>query len=264
MDWATRPRTDLAGLAAIVAGAGPTVVLVHGVGLRAEAWGAQIDALAAAGFRVIAPDMPGHGGTPACAGMPDLAGFAARLAPALAAPAMVAGHSMGAMVALELARQHPDRVRGIAACNAIYRRSAAARAAVCARAGTLDGVSAPDPAGPLARWFAASSPERDACERWLRAADPAGYRAAYRLFAAADGPADATLAALPCPALFMTGGDEPNSTPAMSEAMARLAPQGRAVVVAGAAHMMPMTHADRVSAELNAFARTCHAPDRRT
>ena len=39
----------------------------------------------------------------------------------------------------------------------------------------------------------------------------------------------------------MTGGDEPNSTPEMSEAMARIAPRGRAVIVEGAAqHMMPI------------------------
>ena len=45
---------------------------------------------------------------------------------------------------------------------------------------------------------------------------------------------------LACPALFMTGGDEPNSTPEMSEGgWHGIAPHGRAVIVEGAAHMMP-------------------------
>ena len=64
-----------------------------------------------------------------------------------------------------------------------------------------------------------------------------------------------TLARLSCPALFMTGAKEPNSTPEMSQAMARIAPHGRAVIVEGAAHMLPMTHAVPVNAELAVLVR---------
>ncbi|MFD2856780.1 alpha/beta fold hydrolase [Seohaeicola zhoushanensis] len=59
------------------------------------------------------------------------------------------------------------------------------------------------------------------------------------------------------PALFMTGEAEPNSTPAMSRAMAELAPQGQALVVPGAAHMLPMTHPDVVNAALLDLAADC-------
>lgn len=257
MTWTTRPRSDLGSrLAGIVAGArGPRVLLIHGVGLRAEAWGAQIDVLAHS-CRVVAVDLPGHGESPA-QGETTLADYAARLAGVLRiadapeAPSVIAGHSMGAMIAVELARLLPERVAAIACLNAIHRRSPAARQAVEARAAQLGGRSTADPEPTLTRWFgAAESPERTACRDWLTHVDPAGYRAAYRVFAAEGGPADDTLRALACPALFMTGGQEPNSTPAMSRAMAELAPQGRAVVLPGAAHMMPMTHADAVTANL--------------
>ena len=63
MTWTTRQRSDFGTLQAITAGEGPIVLLVHGVGLQAEAWAAQIDALAHR-FRVIAVDMPGHGKSP--------------------------------------------------------------------------------------------------------------------------------------------------------------------------------------------------------
>ena len=63
MTWTTRPRSDLAGLACIRAGDGPPVLLIHGVGLRAEAWGAVIDRLAER-FAVHAIDLPGHGESP--------------------------------------------------------------------------------------------------------------------------------------------------------------------------------------------------------
>ncbi len=62
MTWTTRPRSDHATLSAITAGQGATVVFIHGVGLRAEAWGAQLDALSPH-YRVVAVDMPGHGGS---------------------------------------------------------------------------------------------------------------------------------------------------------------------------------------------------------
>lgn len=251
MTWTTRPRSDLGGgLAGIVAGdTGPRVLLIHGVGLRAEAWGAQLDALAGR-CRVIAVDMPGHGESEA-RNESCLAEFATRIAELLDGPTLIAGHSMGAMLAAELARRMPGHVTGIACLNAIHRRSPEARQAVADRAAQLDGRGTGDPEPTLTRWFgAADSPARTACRDWLTHVDPAGYRAAYRVFAAEDGPGDDTLRGLACPALFMTGGLEPNSTPAMSRAMTGLAPQGRAVVLPDAAHMMPMTHADEVTAEL--------------
>ena len=72
------------------------------------------------------------------------------------------------------------------------------------------------------------------------------YKAAYTTFAESDGPTKEQLARIDSPALFVTGADEPNSTPQMSRAMAELAPNGQAKVLLNAAHMMPMTHAEEV------------------
>ena len=55
--------------------------------------------------------------------------------------------------------------------------------------------------------------------------------------------------------LFMTGGHEPNSTPAMSRRMASLVSDGMALIVEDAAHMMPMTHPSEVNQALRQFAR---------
>ncbi|GHF43910.1 alpha/beta fold hydrolase [Seohaeicola zhoushanensis] len=256
MTWTTRPRCNLGGLAAITAGEGPLVLLLHGVGLRAEAWNAQIDALSAR-YRVVAPDLPGHGGSPAV-GVERLGAYTDAVARLLDEPGLVVGHSMGALIALDLAGRYPDMVDGIAALNSVFRRSDSARAAVRARAEALDGQTIADPTPTLKRWFGeAMSPERAACESWLRGNDPEGYRAAYAVFSRSDGPSSASLRALPVPALFMTGEAEPNSTPAMSRAMAELAPQGQALVVPGAAHMLPMTHPDVVNAALLDLAADC-------
>lgn len=254
MIWTTRPRSERAGLAAIEAGAGAQIVLLHGVGLRSEAWNRQIDALAEA-YQVTAFDMPGHGESAVRSEMNRVSDFADAVLAAIDGPALVVGHSMGAMIALDLAVRVPEQVRGVVALNAVFERSPEAARAVQARAADLDGVSVADPTVALDRWFGPDdSPERLACEDWLCSVTPAGYKAAYTAFAHNPGPRRADLARLSCPALFMTGGLEPNSTPPMSEAMAALAPKGRAIIVPDAAHMMPMTHPEVVNAALLDFA----------
>jgi len=258
MTWTTRPRSKRGPLAAITAGDGPAILLIHGVGLRAEAWAAQIDALAE-NHSVTAVDLPGHGLSAPIRQASGLADFTHTVATCLDQPSVVVGHSFGAMIALDLAIRHPGKVAGVAPLNAIYRRDAAARSAVLARANSLDGVRVADPTPPLDRWFGPdASPERDACRDWLLSVDQAGYKAAYTVFATEAGPQDAALASLTCPALFMTGGREPNSTPQMSRDMAALTPRGRAMIVADAAHMMPMTHPDVVTAALGTFGQACH------
>ncbi len=253
MTWTTRPRSEIAGLSAITMGSGPNVVLLHGVGLCADAWGAQLEALAPHGC-VTAPDMPGHG---ACAlpgrdmVLDDYIQAADGLLATLDGPALVVGHSMGAMMALGLAACAPDRVRGVVALNGVFERSDKATDAVQSRAAQLDGKTVADPGTTLARWFGTSaSQERTACQHWLMSVNPAAYKMAYTAFAHSQMPDRATLVDMACPALFMTGQLEPNSTPGMSRAMADLTPMGRAEIVEGAAHMMPMTHSSQVNAAL--------------
>ena len=100
------PLSDGSRARVLSAGDGPPVLLIHGVGLRAEVWGPQIDALCAT-HRVLAVDMPGHGGSdplPLGASLPDFVAWAARVIDDLAlGPIAVAGHSMGALIAGGLA-----------------------------------------------------------------------------------------------------------------------------------------------------------------
>lgn len=254
MTWTIRPRSDFGALSAICQGSGPKLVLVHGVGLRAEAWNRQLDALSER-FEVIAVDMPGHGESPLPGPLSAIQDYTDLVAGQIPEPVMIVGHSMGAMIALDLAIRYPSRVRGVAALNAVYQRSPEARDAVMARASSLDGRSPPDPSEPLLRWFGGGdSEEKSACSNWLISTDPAAYKRAYSAFARSDVPSPSGLEAMKCPALFMTGSQEPNSTADMSRAMAAVAPNGKAVIVDGAAHMMPMTHADKVNPILLDFA----------
>lgn len=255
--------SDGAAVRAIEAGQGAPLLLIHGVGLRAEAWGPQIAALAAHA-RVIAVDMPGHGGSdplPAGAALPDYVAWAARVIVALGlGPVDVAGHSMGALIALGLAVERPDLVRRAALLNGVHRRSPAARAAVLARADEISaGLAGVD--APLSRWFDADQAAlRDEVGGWLRAADPAGYAAAYRAFAGGDATYADRLAEVRCPLLVLTAEGDPNSTAEMTRAMAAMAPRGRAVVVAGHRHMVNLTAPEAVTAELQHWLATEESP----
>src|SRR4051794_10570034 len=94
-------------------GDGPAVVLLHGLGGAASNWTAVAPALAER-VRVVVPELPGHGGSSALpAPVATLDAYADRVAGVLDAPAVVAGHSLGGIVALRLALRHPQLVRGL-------------------------------------------------------------------------------------------------------------------------------------------------------
>jgi pimeloyl-ACP methyl ester carboxylesterase len=96
---------------------GPPVLLLHGFPEFWYAWHRPLAALAAAGFRAIAPDQRGYGGSEKPAGVEAydvklLADDAAGLLAALGhESACVVGHDWGGGVAWQLALWHPPRVR---------------------------------------------------------------------------------------------------------------------------------------------------------
>lgn len=93
---------------------GPPLLLVHGAANDRDAWRDVTPLLAAAGLRVLAPDLPGHGashGSP-LASVESLAAWTLRLADTLGLQRFaLAGHSMGSLVALDAASREPDRIR---------------------------------------------------------------------------------------------------------------------------------------------------------
>ncbi|HET7230489.1 MAG TPA: alpha/beta hydrolase [Longimicrobium sp.] len=98
------------------AGEGPAIVLVHGLGLSADFWWRNGPPLAAAGFRVLAPDLPGFGKThgPPYLSVCDQAEFVAAWADALELPpAAYVGHSVSCQAALQLAADRPERVTAL-------------------------------------------------------------------------------------------------------------------------------------------------------
>lgn len=104
-------------------GEGPVVLLCHGFPETGYAWRHQLPALAAAGFRAIAPDMRGYGGTASPVAIDQynllqLVGDLVGLLDALGEQqAVVVGNDWGATVAWHAALLRPDRFRGIVALS---------------------------------------------------------------------------------------------------------------------------------------------------
>jgi pimeloyl-ACP methyl ester carboxylesterase len=102
------------------AGEGPLVLLCHGFPECWYSWRHQLEALAAAGYHAVAPDMRGYGRT---TGAPedaehstifhlvgDLVGLLDKLGEE---QAVVVGHDWGSMVAWNAAQLRPDRFRAV-------------------------------------------------------------------------------------------------------------------------------------------------------
>lgn len=238
----------------IAACPGAPLVLLHGVGMCAQAWAPQLAAFAAT-HRVIALDLPGHGKTDALPGKPQLADYVAWAARAITAldlgPVALAGHSMGALIAMGTTIEHPDLVERVALLNPVYRRGAAAREAILGRARALaQGHS--DPEAPLARWFGPDeAPEvRARVGGWLRTVDPHGYAATYAAFAEGDAVYADRIGEIRCPTLVLTGENDGNSSPDMARQIAAGVANARAVIVAGERHMTSLTAPERVNSEL--------------
>jgi pimeloyl-ACP methyl ester carboxylesterase len=104
-------------------GEGPPVILVHGFPELAFSWRHQLPALAAAGYRAIAPDMRGYGGTDKPRDVADytiqhLIGDLTGLMDALSIEkAVLAGHDWGAMLVWQMSLLAPERMAGLITLN---------------------------------------------------------------------------------------------------------------------------------------------------
>ena len=123
LDWI---QTMVAGRPARygVAGAGPTVVFLHGWGLSQRAYRKALKRLVDGHMRVYAPAMPGFGSADLPRDERDLPGFARWLdrfmdAVGLVQPVTLVGHSFGGGVAIQTAYDWPSRVARLVIINSI-------------------------------------------------------------------------------------------------------------------------------------------------
>jgi pimeloyl-ACP methyl ester carboxylesterase len=174
--WSSFEERRLGGLRYFVGGAGPPIVLLHGLGGMASNWRLVAPELAGE-RRVIVPELPGHGGSEPLEGGRSVDPYAeAVLAVADAedaVPAPWVGHSLGGLIGLRAAMSRPDAVAGLvlAAGAGISSATRIGEATV-----TLLGVVHPGRViGRRARSVSRSELGRKLAFGWWGVADPTGF-----------------------------------------------------------------------------------------
>jgi pimeloyl-ACP methyl ester carboxylesterase len=190
--------------------AAPALLLLHGIGSGSLSWAAQLQDLSQRGFRVLAWDAPGYGGSDALAASAPLAAdYAEALAGFVTALGLerfvLVGHSLGALMAASFCRRAGEsRVARLvlaapaagygAAPEETRSRKTEERLAAMARLGH-DGLAQARAAALLSP--AASADAVEKIRAVMRGLHPDGYAQAVRMLGQADIFADASRITLP-------------------------------------------------------------------
>jgi pimeloyl-ACP methyl ester carboxylesterase len=251
--------------------ADPTVVLVHGNGAHAHWWAPIVPALVP-GWRVVAPDLRGHGES----GWPDAPAYAmddfhADLCAVVQAvapgPIALVGHSMGGRIALWFAAHEADRLRALAMLDARLEHIVPAEAAQYRRnavPGERAGRRYPSREAALAAFrFVPEEPgvppdvvamlaghaivERGASD-WAYRFD----RGVLRFEGDAAGDLSRFLPRIACPALVANGRDSWVLDAAARERIVAALPRGTGREFPGAHHFL-LSHPEAVGPALRRF-----------
>jgi 3-oxoadipate enol-lactonase / 4-carboxymuconolactone decarboxylase len=234
----------------------PSLLMLHSLGTSLHVWDAQARALAGR-WRVIRPDLRGHGLTGVPPGPYSIAQMARDLLALLdaldVAGAHVAGLSIGGAIAQSLAAQAGARVRSLVLCDTAMTFAPAAlwheRAAIARR----DGM-APLVEPVLARWVTEDfrdTPAAEGLRAMLRRTDPQGYAGAAEALADAD--LTAATATLRLPTLVLVGEHDQATPPATARAIQAAIPGAELTVLPGVAHIPTMQWPDDVTGAIAAF-----------
>ena len=234
----------------------PALLMLHSLGTDFRVWDLEAGSLARS-FRVIRPDMRGHGLTEVTPGPYRIDGLARDALAVLDAlgvgRAHVAGLSIGGLIAQSLAAQAPGRVESLLLADtalAIPPPSFWQERAAIVRA---QGVAAIADA-VMARWVTPGYQE-SAPARGLRTMLLRTPREGYAAAAEAVGAADLTAAAagLRVRTLVLVGEQDAATPPEAARALADAIPGARLEIIAGAAHIPTDEQADAVTAAMRRF-----------
>src|ERR1700704_4687989 len=224
-------------------GQGPALFLLHSLLSDRASFDAIVPRLTPS-FRVIVPELPGFGQSPAVGG--GLAGVADRMAEAVkdaafGEDAIVLGNGYGGFVALQMAIRHPGLATRLilADCGAAFSehgRAAFRNMAVASKTNGLQAITDVAIRRLFAPEFQAQHPDlmRDRREAFLKT-DPEVFRAACMALAELD--LRPGLGQVKVAVLVLVGEQDEATPPPMSHEIAAGLPQARLKVIPGCAHV---------------------------
>ena len=235
---------------------GPAVVLIHGLGGRAEDWRNLAPYLAQAGFRVYMPDLVGYGRSEKPAdfsySVHDEAALVVDFMNALGLQQVdLGGWSMGGAITQHLAADHPDRIRRLILFDSAGLFQLPTwdihlfTPTTPAELDQLDLLLMPHP--PQVPAFVARDILRVSNERaWII------HRALASMLTGKDA-TDKLLPQLKMPVLIVWGAEDHITPLTQGEAMHQLLPESQLEVIPNCGHLAPDQCADQIAPSVLAF-----------
>lgn len=267
-------------------GEGPPLVFLHALGLNSGMWALQVPVFAQR-YRVIRPDIRGHGHSPyhgEQVSIQSLSDDLLSILDYLELPQIgLIGLSMGGMIAQQFTISHPERVAALGLFSTVGRFSDEGRQGLLGRAKVAQeqGIASLIPAA-IERWFTASfreaanaraeSPRTATTQsgnrplahsepveatligtisRMLEYTDPGGYAAACNALAEAD--VTRHLGKIDCPTLVASGELDPGVSRESQDTLIEGIRGSIEVVVPNASHMLPVECASEFNGHLVNF-----------
>lgn len=238
--------------------AGPPLVLLHSLGADGGMWEPQVAALSDR-YRVLTPDLRGHGRSDVPAGDYPVEALAADVLAVADAEALdrfsVCGISLGGVIALWLAIHAGDRITSLIASNTGAKVGTAEGWGERAASVRTDGLR-PLTEASVARWFSPDFGDRhpDRLRRFVEAfhaTDPEGYAGCCAALGHTDLREE--VAGIGCPTLVIAGGRDEAAPPALSEWLHAHIRGSRLVVLDDAAHLANLDRPEAFGAALDGF-----------
>ncbi len=230
------PHAEGAGVALhyLSEGAGPAVLLVHGMASDAPAWAPALSQLASAGLRAVALDRRGYGdsGAPepyAATTIQEQAEDVAALLRAIdAVPALLVGDGFGALVVLELLVRRPDLARAAVLADPPLHAFVPGATAALAEERTLleEGLREGGRAAAVRAWLAGAGVAAEDARTHRAVVSAQGFFADYA-GQSSWSPSRGELRSSAVPVAVVTGPATAPHVVAAADAIARLVPGAR-------------------------------------
>ncbi len=239
----------------------PAVLLFHGLGADGSSWTLQIPALSQAGFRPLAPDVPGFGSSPYDGRGWSIRRVAARMVDLLGklgtGPAHIVGLSLGGVIAQQFALDFPQLTKKLVLVSTfsalrpadlngwvyfIRRVAAVLTLGLQAQAQVVARRLFPNPQ---------DQPLRDMYLAVVARADPRAYRKAMLSLSLFDS--RKRLGQIIAPTLIISGAQDTTVTPARQKLLEEGIPAARQVVIPQAGHAVSVDQPERFNQALLDF-----------
>jgi len=243
-----------------VAGQGPALYMVHGIGARKSTWDELVDGLKQH-FTCVSYDLRGHGESPIPPtpySLDDLVEDLEALRQKLGHEKIhVIGHSLGGMIGPAYARRHPEHTLSVGLLSTAAGRSTDDRAKLKAVGDAMEqnGVSE-TLATFVARWFTdafiAAHPERiEARLQQVRDTPEKVFLSVFQIYATTE--MLPWLNEVKHPSLVLTGEFDAGCNPRLNQLIHHELPDSRLVILDGFKHSLLMEASEQLLPQMKAF-----------